>query len=100
MFRLRPSPRRNRTCRAPLPRSPSSPPKTSAVPEPPISPTFCAWRQEFMWPRWTRTLGPSAFADSPTGYGDKVLVVIDGRSAYTPTSSGVNWDQQDLVLED
>src|SRR5438445_5851527 len=33
-------------------------------------------------------------------YGDKVLVVIDGRSAYTPTSSGVNWDQQDLVLED
>jgi iron complex outermembrane receptor protein len=33
-------------------------------------------------------------------YGDKVLVVIDGRSAYTPTSSGVNWDQQDVVLED
>jgi iron complex outermembrane receptor protein len=33
-------------------------------------------------------------------YGDKVLVLIDGRSVYTPTSSGVNWDQQDVVLED
>jgi iron complex outermembrane receptor protein len=33
-------------------------------------------------------------------YGDKVLVMIDGRSVYTPTSSGVNWDQQDVVLED
>ena len=33
-------------------------------------------------------------------YGDKVLVLIDGRSVYTPTSSGVNWDQQDVPLED
>jgi iron complex outermembrane recepter protein len=24
-------------------------------------------------------------------YGDKVLVVMDGRSAYTPTRCGVNW---------
>src|ERR1700726_3589777 len=33
-------------------------------------------------------------------YGDKVLVLIDGRSVYSPTSSGVNWDQQDVPLED
>jgi len=30
---------------------------------------------------------------------DKVLVLIDGRSVYTPTSSGVEWDQQDVPLE-
>ena len=33
-------------------------------------------------------------------YGNKVLVVIDGRSVYTPAFSGVYWDQQDLPLED
>ena len=33
-------------------------------------------------------------------YGDKVLVLIDGRSVYSPTSGGVNWDHQDVPLED
>jgi iron complex outermembrane receptor protein len=33
-------------------------------------------------------------------FADKVLVLIDGRSVYTPTSSGVYWDQQDVPLED
>src|SRR5579863_8114092 len=33
-------------------------------------------------------------------YGDKVLVTIDGRSVYSPLSSGVDWDQQDVPLED
>jgi iron complex outermembrane receptor protein len=33
-------------------------------------------------------------------YADKVLVLIDGRTVYDPTSSGVNWDQQDVPLED
>jgi len=33
-------------------------------------------------------------------FGDKVLVMIDGRTVYTPTSSGVYWDQQDIPLED
>jgi iron complex outermembrane recepter protein len=33
-------------------------------------------------------------------YGDKVLVMIDGRSVYSPLSSGVNWDQEDVPLED
>src|SRR5580704_10973446 len=31
---------------------------------------------------------------------DKVLVMIDGRTVYTPTISGVYWDQQDVPLED
>ena len=29
-------------------------------------------------------------------FADKVLVLIDGRTVYTPTSSGVYWDQQDV----
>jgi iron complex outermembrane receptor protein len=33
-------------------------------------------------------------------FSDKVLVLIDGRSVYTPTTSGVNWDQQNVPLED
>jgi iron complex outermembrane receptor protein len=31
---------------------------------------------------------------------DKVLVLIDGRTVYTPTTSGVYWDQLDVPLED
>jgi len=27
-------------------------------------------------------------------------VLIDGRSVYNPMASGVNWDAQDLPLED
>src|ERR1019366_4850132 len=30
-------------------------------------------------------------------FADKVLVLIDGRSVYHPISSGVSWDQQDVV---
>jgi iron complex outermembrane receptor protein len=33
-------------------------------------------------------------------FADKVLVLIDGRSVYHPISSGVSWDQQDVVLDD
>lgn len=33
-------------------------------------------------------------------YGDNVLMLIDGRSVYSPLTSGVNWDQQDVPLED
>ncbi len=33
-------------------------------------------------------------------YANKVLVMIDGRTVYTPLTSGVNWDQQDVPLED
>lgn len=31
---------------------------------------------------------------------NKLLVLIDGRSVYSPLFSGVNWQVQDLVLED
>jgi iron complex outermembrane recepter protein len=33
-------------------------------------------------------------------YGDKVLVLIDGRSVYRNTDSGVAWDEMDMPLED
>ena len=32
--------------------------------------------------------------------GNKLLVLIDGRSVYTPLNSGVFWDVQDMLLED
>jgi iron complex outermembrane receptor protein len=32
--------------------------------------------------------------------GNKLLVMVDGRSVYTPLFSGVFWDRQDYVLED
>src|SRR5256886_17000846 len=31
---------------------------------------------------------------------NKVLVLVDGRTVYTPTTSGVYWDQQDVPVED
>jgi iron complex outermembrane receptor protein len=33
-------------------------------------------------------------------YSNKVLVLVDGRSVYTPAFSGVYWDHLDLPLED
>jgi iron complex outermembrane receptor protein len=33
-------------------------------------------------------------------FSDKLLVLIDGRAVYQPTSGGVNWDTQDVPLED
>jgi len=33
-------------------------------------------------------------------FADKLLVLMDGRSVYTPQFSGVFWDMQDSVLED
>ncbi|MDC0357575.1 TonB-dependent receptor [Oligoflexia bacterium] len=33
-------------------------------------------------------------------YSNKLLVLIDGRSVYTPTHGGVYWDNQDMLLED
>lgn len=33
-------------------------------------------------------------------YSNKLLVLIDGRSVYTPISSGVYWDVQDTIIED
>ena len=33
-------------------------------------------------------------------FADKMLVMIDGRSVYTPLYAGVYWDVQDTLLED
>jgi iron complex outermembrane receptor protein len=33
-------------------------------------------------------------------FADKLLVLVDGRSVYTPAFSGVVWEIQDLVMED
>jgi len=33
-------------------------------------------------------------------YANKMLVLIDGRSIYTPLYGGVHWDMHDIVLED
>lgn len=33
-------------------------------------------------------------------YTDKLLVLIDGRTVYSPLFSGVYWDVQDVMLED
>jgi iron complex outermembrane recepter protein len=44
------------------------------------------------------------WAISARGFNDvfanKLLVLIDGRSVYTPLFAGVYWDVQDLLLED
>lgn len=46
----------------------------------------------------------STWAISARGFNaataDKMLVLIDGRSVYTPLYSGVFWDVQDVLLED
>ena len=44
-----------------------------------------------------RGLGGNAGAQS---FSNKLLVLIDGRSVYTPLYSGVYWDMQDLLPED
>ncbi len=31
---------------------------------------------------------------------DKMLVLVDGRSIYSPINKGVFWDEQDILLED
>jgi iron complex outermembrane receptor protein len=33
-------------------------------------------------------------------FSNKLLVLIDGRTVYNPTLSGVYWDAQDIMLED
>lgn len=37
---------------------------------------------------------------SNSRFADKLLVLVDGRSVYTPRFSGVYWEVQDLLLED
>ncbi|HYC02609.1 MAG TPA: TonB-dependent receptor [Azospirillaceae bacterium] len=48
------------------------------------------------------TLGYAITARGFNGYetANKLLVLIDGRSVYSPMHSGVFWDTQDVMLED
>jgi iron complex outermembrane recepter protein len=45
----------------------------------------------------TWAISPRGFA---TETSNKLLVMIDGRSIYSPLFSGMFWDEHDLVLED
>jgi iron complex outermembrane receptor protein len=49
-------------------------------------------------------MGSNTWAISARGFNrqfsNKLLVLFDGRSVYTPLFSGVYWDSQDYVLED
>ncbi len=49
-------------------------------------------------------LDSSQYAISARGFNNvianKLLVLVDGRTIYTPLFSGVFWDQQDVLLED
>jgi iron complex outermembrane receptor protein len=49
-------------------------------------------------------LGTGQYAISARGFnnaiGNKLLVLIDGRTVYSPVFSGVFWDQQDVMLAD
>jgi iron complex outermembrane receptor protein len=49
-------------------------------------------------------INASTWAISARGFDDqfsnKLLVLIDGRAVYTPLLGGVNWDTQDVLLED
>jgi len=45
----------------------------------------------------TTAIGSRGFSHR---FSNKLLVLLDGRTLYTPTFSGVFWDAQDVVLED
>src|ERR1700742_359181 len=48
-------------------------------------------------------VGPSQWAVSARGFNgefaDKLLVLIDGRTVYSPSSGGVFWDAQDVIID-
>ena len=39
-------------------------------------------------------------AEAAQNFSNKLLVLIDGRSVYSPLYSGVYWDMQDVLLQD
>jgi iron complex outermembrane receptor protein len=49
-------------------------------------------------------INANTWAVSSRGFNDqfvnKMLVLVDGRAVYTPLLGGVNWDTQDVPLED
>ena len=51
-----------------------------------------------------RQISPSQWSVSIRGFdgrfAPKLLVLVDGRSVYTPTFAGTYWEMQDLMLDD
>jgi hypothetical protein len=41
-----------------------------------------------------------AWGVEESSFATRLLVLIDGRTVYSPVSSGVYWDEQDVLLED
>ena len=49
---------------------------------------------------YTYSISARGLNSSGNSLSNKLLVLIDGRSVYTPLFSGVFWDAQDVMLED
>jgi iron complex outermembrane receptor protein len=66
----------------------------------PTSPKPCAWPPGVN----DASLANNRWAVSVRGFndrwGNKLLVLMDGRSIYSPLFSGVVWEDQDTLLED
>ena len=92
--------RRRSACRRRPRRSSSSPPRTSAAPAPHSLPEALRLAPNLQVAR----VNAGQYAISARGFnnaiGNKLLVLIDGRTVYTPLFSGVFWDSQDVMLED
>ena len=75
-------------------------PMTSAAPARPRCPRRFAWRRTCR----SRAQDSGQYAVTARGFnnaiGNKLLVLIDGRTIYASFFSGVLWDQQDLLLDD
>jgi iron complex outermembrane recepter protein len=56
--------------------------------------------QVFQASSYGYAISARGMARSNTSAPNKLLVLIDGRSVYTPLFSGVFWDVQDVVLDD
>jgi iron complex outermembrane receptor protein len=54
--------------------------------------------KSYDWAITSRGFNTPDFANSPRA--NKLLVLIDGRTVYTPLFAGVLWDAQDVLLED
>ena len=65
----------------------SSTKKISAVPARPIFRTCCGWCRASMWRRSTPTNWAISIRGFNSAISNKILVLIDGRSCFTPTLS-------------
>ena len=92
--------KKNRRCPGRPPPSLSSQRRTSGVRERTTFPTCCALVPGVE----VAQINASEWAISVRGfngqYSNKLLVLVDGRTVYSPMFSGVYWDAQDLLLAD